>query len=278
MKKKIFVLFILSFLFYSVNVFAYDWESKGWKIEKSEVNDDFSIIHLKKAKSNQISVKFYGKFPEEYGDKIISYFEEFKKWKNLQVSKIDFFVSNDILEMIISPKALKYNGMNIVPNLPSGLTFKTYGKSLKYNFRITKDNYFVRIVGTFTNEDALLTNVVSAINDPETYLKMREPEYFLKKLTELEEKYNNLKSEYDDFKAKMNKLHYAVLTLHNRGFLGIGVYPIKEKVIKKVIALKKANPKWGKKEIQKRLDKEKIKASGHEVFLILSIFFNDFGK
>ena len=108
-----------------------------------------------------------------------------------------------------------------------------------------------------------------AVDDPVSYLKKREPEYFLQKLNELEESQRNIIDSQE-------KLTRALLYFQNSGFLGIGNTPVKPAVIKRVIELKTNDPTLDKTKIKTQLDKEKLESSEKEIGLILNVFYNEF--
>ena len=66
-------------------------------------------------------------------------------------------------------------------------------------------------------------------------------------------------------------LRYACLAAHNRGRLN-GVRPVDRGTVGKVLALRKARPEWGAREIRAELRAEGIKITQKEVDLILTFF------
>ncbi len=284
-------------------LYSFDWSKHELNVESTIVQDSETIITIKDKNEKVFTVKYYNEISDENANSIIKLQKSFDKWRYMKVGSLKFVISNDIIEIVIIPSKFVYNNKNIVPYLPAGMLF-IYNAELKYNFRMTKNNLFVRIKGRFKDERKFCRNLLYAVNYPHKYLKKRDPEYFLTKLTQLEnnlqslenrhgkllrkhnalikkhdqlkEVFNVFNSEHITLKASHDKLVNAVLVFENTGFLGFGNSEIKKSLAGRIISLKKANPKWKKKEISAALDKEKIKNSGQEIELILAVYFNEF--
>ncbi|MDX9819718.1 MAG: hypothetical protein RBT16_12445, partial [Desulfococcus multivorans] len=70
-------------------------------------------------------------------------------------------------------------------------------------------------------------------------------------------------------------LRYALLVLNNRGFFGSIRLP-SEKGIERLVRMKKEEPGLSMEEAGARLKAEGIEMSGKEVFLVFSVYFNEF--
>ena len=281
--KKIIYFNIAAMILISTSLYAFSWDEHKFVVKSSKKSENETHEVVKNDKGITFSVRFYDKLSDEDGNKIISLNEEFRKWKYMVVKKVDFTVSNDVIEVDIIPSKFKYGKTNIIKHLPAGMMFIS-GENLRYNFRITQSNIFLRMKGKFTSEEALCKNLAEAIRDPFTYLKKRDPDYFLKKLTELEDAFKNIKKEYDILKEEYDmlkeehgKLMYAVIALSNTGFFR-GPTPVTNKIIDRVVALRKENPKISEDGILKKLEKEGLKVSKQEISIILGVYYNYFKK
>jgi hypothetical protein len=214
-----------------------EWKDFSLNKVKDEQVGSEKRIHLTYDKTI-VLVRYFGEMSDKNIAKIGELTQKFHKWKYMKPEKLEFYISNDLIEILISPKVFKYRDIDITKFLPAGMLF-IQGENLNYNFRITKDNLFVRIKDFFKHEDLLCENIASAINDPLTYIKLRDPAYLLKKIKELEKKLSSLQATNDKFLAKIGN---GIITLHNRGFLGIGYKPVKRDLIDKIIAMKNENP------------------------------------
>jgi len=276
MKKKVLFVMILVLLSFT-NAMSMDWSSIGFSVVESGEKDTEKFVVLKDSQNNQFRVRYYDDFNEKWGKVVKSLNTDFRNWKSMKVQKLEFFQNNDSLEILVVPSSFKYKGVNFIPSIPGGLVF-IYDYSLNYNFRLNKDNYFVRINDRFVNEAFLCERMKEAYDDPVSYLKKREPEFFLQKLNELEDSLLKLKKSHAAILESHGKLQDAVMYYENSGFLGFGNTKIKKDVVKKVIELKKDKPSLKAPEIVKVLEKQKVKASEKEVSLILNVFYGEYEK
>ncbi len=266
--KRAAVLFII--LFTATALHAYDWESKEIKVLSSDTKNGETTQKLSTPGGGEFTLRFKTEIDEETAGLILRLNTEFRKWENMKVKSLEFVKAEGKLDIIVIPESYTYNNTDFIPNMPAGMLF-TYDEMLSYNFRITVENMFIRINGKFLNEKIFSDKITKAIKDPISYLTMYNPKYMLKQIFEQQKKIDQLTEKY-------NRLANAVMTLHNTGFLGFGVNEIKRDLVKRVVELKRDNPQMTKKQIEEKLREEKIEAKSYEVFLILSVYFNEFDK
>ncbi len=269
MRNKI-ILILLLVILGSSGAMSMDWNGLGLTVAENNESESEKSVLLKDDKGRELKVRFYDELDEKWGKVIKSLNSELRDWKWMKVDKIEFFQNNGALEILIIPSSFTYKGTNFLPYIPGGLVF-IYDYNLNYNFRLNKDNFFVRINDRFINEVSLCERMKEAADDPISYLKKREPEYFLQKLTELE-------NSFAELKASHAKLQDSVMYYENSGFLGFGNTQISRTTVKKVIELKKDKPNLKAPEIVKTLEKQKVTATEKEVNLILNIFYGEFKK
>ncbi len=250
------------------NASAYDWAASGWTVKESGNVENENFVVLQNRYSQVIRVRYFDELSDDWAEKIVAIYGRFQNWKYMKPGTIEFFVNGTTLEVLIIPTAFNYKGTDFMPHIPGGMTFLS-DYDLRYNFRVTKDEFFLRLNDRFIDEELLCRRIKEAIDDPVNYLKKREPEYFLAKLNELEESQKQL---FD----RQEKLINAVLYFQNSGFLGFGNTPIKAAVVKRVIELKTSDPSLDREKIKLILEKEKIEASEQEIELVLNIFYNEF--
>lgn len=252
MKRIVLIFLIISF---AASLHAFDWKSENITVVETKKEDDVITASLKDSEGNAFTVS-YSELNDATAELILKLKSDFYGWKTMQISSIKFVVYRDRIEIAILPSTFNCSGTDIIPYLPAGMFF-IYRDVLEYNFRITKNDLFVRIKGMWNTEEAICKKLLEAIKDPLSYIRKRDPEYFLEKIEEFE------------------KLRYGVLMLHNKGFFG-GFNLIKPSVIKRIVAMKKQNPKITSDEIKKQLEKENLSASSKEISLILNLYFNEF--
>ncbi len=280
MKK--FILLPVFIFFVSSSLYAFNWEEYKIKVERIEKKENETITYLKGPGNIDFTVRSDANISDKNGEIILKLNKELRSWKYINTEKIDFVVLKGKVQAVVIPSSYSYQNINILEHLPAGMLF-SFDEGLRYNFRITVQNIFIRIKGRFINEVLLSEKILKAIKDPVAYLTTYNPRYMLKKIMghqneieKLKEGLKSLKKKHEKLLNTHEKLKNAVLTLHNTGFLGFGVTEIDKKVIKRIIQLKKSNPKITKDQISEKLEKEKLKASSQEIFLILSIYFNEF--
>ncbi|MCL1864964.1 MAG: hypothetical protein FWF73_04055 [Spirochaetes bacterium] len=265
--KKFYILLFLFVLTSSAS--AYNWNSAGFQEISSGVEGDENYLILKDGNSVTIKIRYYDDVPRGWEDNVVELNRKFTRWEYMKPSAIDYLVTNNSCEVLINPSSFTYNNNNFLQYIPGGMTFILYDYGITYNFRITKDNLFVRLNDKFIDEESLCKRIKEAVDDPILYLKKREPEYLLQKLNEVENDIAILKMYHD-------RLINSVLYLHNTGFFGFGNTPVKSSVIKKVVELKAKDSTLKFDKIKEQLEKEKIDFSNKELKLILYIFYNEF--
>lgn len=267
MKRTIIYSVIFVAIFIS-NAIAYDWSSVGWSVKETGIVEDENFMILQDSYNHEIKIRYRGELDDKLAVQIVKTYPRFQDWNYMKVSVIEFFVNGSTLEILIIPSEFNYKGTDFLPHIPGGMTFIS-DYELRYNFRVTKDQFFLRLADKFIDEESLCLRMKEAIDDPVSYLKKREPEYFLAKLTELENGQKELINQQE-------KLINAVLYFQNTGFLGFGNNQVKAAVVKRVIELKTTDPSLDKKKIKVILEKEKVEVPEKEIELILNIFYNEF--
>jgi hypothetical protein len=267
MKRKGFYIFVF-FIMIASNAMAYEWKAAGFLETGSGVNGEENYLLFKYNNTTEIKVRYHGELADSWAEKIVELNTRLHRSKYMKPGNMEFFITGESLEILIIPSSFKYLETDFMPYIPGGITF-IYDYDLRYNFRITKNNIFLRLNDKYVNEELLCKRMKEAVDDPISYLKKRDPEYFLQKLNELEENMAILKNSQE-------KLVQSVMFFENSGFLGFGNTPVKSSVIKRVVELKTSDPAMDKDKIKETLSKEKIDATDKEIKLILNVFYNEF--
>lgn len=282
MKPYRIALFVLVLVCLPLGLRAYDWESRGIKVQNTEQNGEEIYLSLVDGSGRQFGIKYFNELAPADVEQILNLRNSFYGWKNMKPARMDFFVTGQVIEIAVFPQKFTYKNTDLLPFVPGGMLFTQAG-DLSYNFRITRNNIFIRIAGQYRDEDELGAKMLEAINDPQGFLKKRDPEFFLVKLTALEERdramqqqYESLLKEHQALLESHRRLVNAVMTFHNTGFLGFGEYAIDPKVVSRIVELKTADPSMKLDAIRARLEQEGLKASKDEVHLVLGVYFNDF--
>jgi hypothetical protein len=256
--KQIFCLIVLLLSFPS---FAANWDSRSVTNDKQGDIEEYAC--LKDAAGHIFYVEDGLNIPEEQADAVIKQKDMFYSLQLIKIKELKFQFEEGILQAVLVPSELKYNNKDLTPYLTSGLIFSVENSVLVYNFRIRKDNYFLRINGSFVSEKVLCDKLVEAVSTPQTFVQRRDPDYLLSNLDRLSRENEALKR--------------AVIALGNRGFFN-SYEPVDDKLIDRVISIKTQKPAITPKEIEETLDKEKMPYTSKAVVLILNVYFNEFPK
>lgn len=263
------VFLILSIILINISLYANPWETFGAKVVDLKTEGGQSIITVED-KGFTFTVTFIGNLKTENITRILETKDTLTSWKSLSIQTLQFKQSESgQLDALVLPQKFESSGTNLMAYLPAGMFF-TYSDILRSDFRIKKDNLFLQIRGRIINEAELLKKIFKAIENPAAFIRIGDTEYYLAKLDQLEEA-------SDEQKAENYRLKLSLLAYMNRDFFGTP-HPIEAKVVVQILDLKKKNPAWGKKELAKSLQDEKVKISESEIALVLGLYFNEFER
>lgn len=239
-----------------------------------------------------------------------SILDVFRSMRNVNIASLRVVYANDRAEIILVPRSFVYRERDLAPYMPSGMQFY-YSDYMEYDFRMTSRNLFFRIRGQYFAEDLFADRLAAAVDDPFSYIQSNDPDFVFRKFLSLEERVDkyaalgnqarddlaaeiadlrtDLKSDIQGLRAYVEALgektallesefillRQAVLVLHNRGFFGSINLP-SEEGIDKLVAMKQREPELTMMEAQDRLEAEGIKMTRREVFLVFSVYFNEF--
>jgi len=257
------VLIILSsILMLSAPVFAVDWQAKQITRETALDKEDKTAA-FKDAAGNIFFIENDGDVTDEEATAVISIKDTMYSWQSMKIKELRFIVENGTISALVTPESLQWNSLDILPSLTAGMMFIYDNQSLSYNYRIKKDNYFLRINGAYISEKVLCDKMFEAINTPQTFVQRRDPDYLL--------------SHIDRVDAEMEMFRKSLVAVNNRGlFSNDG--PVDDKVIARVVSLKKTNAQATKKEIKETLEKENLKITDKALELIFNVYFYEFEK
>jgi hypothetical protein len=240
-------------------LFAFDWEGAGLKtVEEKEIDGEKRII-LEDGKGVQVTVDFTGELSDGNAASVVEAYRFFQNWDRMKPERISITLRDGGLTAVVIPSSYNYRNIDFVPHMPSGMIF-TLGDVNRYNFRIVKDDFFIRIKGDFISENMLNQKIFSALDDPMKYLEANNPKYIVNKLQRQEEEIENLK--------------YNMIVLANRGCFG-KIKPVSKKDINRIIAVKQDHPDYDSKQVEDVLKEKDIKISRKIIELVFVIYFNE---
>jgi len=253
MKKLI----ILIFIFCS-SLSAVEWTSYGFSLQNSQKDSaEVTTDTVQDKNHNEVIVTYAGELTENYVRSIEKFNNDFRSWNSLKVKLIKFSISNDEIQIFVTPESYSYNDVNLMNYLSTGVLF-TYRGNLIYNIRILVDKLFVPVKGLFVDEKSFNDKILSAIKDPIMYINARDPEYLLEKL--------------DKLTVDLERLRNATIANANGSKL------VEKEVVDVVLDIKSKNPSMKYMEIYQKIVKEKLVKSTNPniVKTILNVYYNEF--
>jgi hypothetical protein len=233
-------------------------------------------------------------------------------WNGLTLASIR--ATNDAAQLRVTavPSSLMAGPDDLKSALPGGLVF-WYEKAIDYDFRVMSGAYAIRMTGLFTSTGDLLNSLRLAYKDPITFLLNGDPEYAVKRITELTARVETLegalKAAADDLtltksdlagtteqltatradlatlesaketsdkssSASMERLETALMTALNVGFFS-GPKPISQAVVDWVVAKKTGDPGLTKAALVAAAKAEKFQATEKEIGIVLQVKFGE---
>jgi len=262
--KRLIISALIGLLFLtSIPSYALDWEKFDAVVIKKDTEGVKTILTLKDKKNLVFKVVYQDKsMLEQVASRIIKYKNEFYGWREIRFTEISFMVFDSFLEVIVMPREIIHNQNNLATAVPAGITMVSHSDQdlMHYDFRIIKDNLFLRIEGDYENEGELLSRLRYAYDFPGAYLQRSE---------------SNVNNIGDSSTGIDEKTRQALIYLLNEDWNG-RPKSVPPETIKKVTELKANNPWMTKNQLWKELKKEKVKITKREFELILIIYFNEF--
>lgn len=262
--KRLIIIVVAGILLLScVRSEAYDWKKlDAEQIDKSK-DGSKTVITLKDKKEQIFKLVYQDeKMLDKAAPKIIKYKNELYGWREISFIELNFLVFDDFLEVIVMPEKIMHNDNNLATAVPSGITMvsKPDQDLMRYDFRIIKDNYFLRIDGDYLSEGELMAKLCYAYDYPSLFLQRSE---------------TNVGGAGSPNGVNDEKTRQALIYLLNEDWNG-RPKSVPSETIKKVVNLRQNNPWMSKTELWEELKREKIKVTKREFELILIIYFNEF--
>lgn len=264
MKRLTVILGVVFFLLLSsrTSIYAFNWKPLNVEVISQTENDSQITVVLKDNQNRIFKVIYQDEsMLDKLNAKVIKYKNEFYTWRNIRFNDITFMVFANFLDVVIIPHELIHNNLNLATAIVAGITM-TYDRDkdiLRYDFRIMKEERFIRITGDYSQENELTSKIGIAYDNPAAYLQPVNSD-------PLGPTYTGQISE---------KMVQALIYLNNEDWNGRHkTIPIE--TIQKVVELKQKNPGVTKAQLWKMVKKEKIQVTKRQMELILILYFNEF--
>lgn len=269
-------------------IYAGDLENNNLLIKSSqEINSRYETV-ITTPESGDIIVLSDTDLTTYQKDLISKTYETFYRWDELKIKESQMIFEDRKLSIIIKPKMLFYQDIEITPFLPSGIQLY-YETFYEYDFRMFKDLFFMRLKGQFYLKEDFLNEIFNAVSDPILYVQIHDPSYLIRQIEELkninteqdkttstlQEYINNLEMKHLELLEMYQKLSNSLISLNNRSFLG-SLIEFNQDHIKDVVKLKTETPTVTVKEVISILKTSDIKVSSKLVESVFMVYFGEF--
>ncbi len=304
LKRHVALILVISILSISLlgadNSDAFNFDAYNLKVVAERVDNGQFIFELEDKDNNLFTVITKDSITESQMKKIIELKDTFHSWKYLTIAQMTFVIFENEIEINMNPKTFEYKDVDFTKYISAGIGF-FHGNVTEYRFRLTINNNYPRISGTLTTElefcEAILAAVQGQSSDITLPSNGETDEYgsnnsstvvssdykrIMEEINSLKETIFTIETELEMLKQEnvvlrddLEKLRRAILVLHNLGIFG-NINIVKMKAIERIVSLKEENPDIMQEEAAEILRMENYDINMHEIFLVFSVYFNEF--
>lgn len=160
--------------------------SSGYTIQSSREEAGRIMLHVSGSGGSQYRVDAFVRGSSALSASIVKLMDAIKGWASLSITEAVITVDSDIIRLRVTPNRLMYGGKNYQMYVPSGLLFMVVGDRVEYDFRLKVDAYFIRFQGVFLGESSFMERMAAAVGDPQRYIQDNDPEFLIRRVTELQ--------------------------------------------------------------------------------------------
>ncbi|TVR85983.1 MAG: hypothetical protein EA428_14980 [Spirochaetaceae bacterium] len=193
---------------------------------------------------------------------------------SMSIEELRIVVGERRVSVQVRPREFFHDGIDLGALTPAGVQFY-FVDFLEYDFRMLVRGLFLRLRGQFVNEELLLERLVGAAQNPEQFLQSQNPEFMLSRIHELEQELARTREELEHSIVERERIRNAVLVLENRSLFGSVRIP-DAAAVQRLIELRQEFPGLDQDDMRARLEAEGFSISKKEVFLVYSLYFNEF--
>lgn len=307
MRQKKIIIMLLLFTHFITSVNADKFQEYGFTIVSKTLEKNQIIYQVSDGDGPDFTIITEDLILESNISQVIQFKNLFTDWNYLTISNMTFVFYAKEMEINIIPKTFEYKGVDFTKYISAGMSF-FHTNVTEYNFRLYINDMYPRISGKLISEEKLCEEILAVIKKPTEYVedstdkpadtgkleneinllkqelskvkeevdKLREEVAALQnEQDELVTGINSLKEEDAVLHRSIEKLRRSILILHNTGIFG-NIKAVNEDGIQRILELKKENPQLLQEEAAAILRKEGIGMTLHEIFLIFSVYFNEF--
>jgi len=277
-----------------------DFSSKGFDLLSRKQQNQQLLYKLSDESGLAFTIVSEREITRPQLEQIVYFHDIFTSWSYLEISSMTYVFYEKELEINIRPERFGYKNVDFTRYISAGLGF-FHDAVTTYNFRLNIDDMYPRIAGRLTTEEELCEAILAVIQDPgkavaplaEELSRLRATKEDVsgvsdrlaileKRIEELEVKHGELQSRLQALKGEnallhdhIDKIQKAILVLHNLGLFG-NIHVVDRKAIALILELKAEDPDLQQEEVARILRKEGYPLSAQEIFLVFSVYFNEF--
>jgi hypothetical protein len=300
--------FFIYILLSVTSAYAVDWSAYGLGQVAETKQDKQTIYRLLDKDGREFSiVSLLEPTPAQLRG-VTEFLKTSKLWTRIRIASINYVIYPSEIEINVRVSGLVYKNVDLEPYVTAGIGLY-FSESLRYAFRLSVNHTYPRVVGSYSTEEELCKAMLAALTLAQGEAAAKPPqevpppvfpaallmpaapaavasaasvaapdpatEKALQQLSAIAGDLAALKAENERLKAELDILRKAVLTLSNLGIFG-DVRTVDSAGIQKILALKKEKPELLQDEVADILRKENYKLTSYEIFLVFSVYFNEF--
>ena len=298
MLKKIKIIALSFLILGTISVFAQDRSPDFSNITFTQTGKEgtFNLYRVNYPGGDaEVSIMLEGNHGERERETLKIFANEIFSWKTLTAKSVKLIFKKEGIEINVIPDSLIFNETELSPYLPAGITF-FHAAYTAYDFRVVKDNYFIRIRGQYYGPDLLLKAVYEAVEDPVKYIAAHDPEFMIQQISEikvsdsnqdgrinrlaedletLSTEYKNLSEAHKKLLSDFEALRYAYIAVTRKGIYG-SKEPIPQSDIDSIIEIKTRRASATVDEVYEEARSKGMKITKGKVALILNIYFSSY--
>lgn len=195
MRKAMLVLLPVILVVASASAYCVDLANYGFHVTRTEKQNNQHIYTLRSQSGFAFTVAATAPLTKGNAEVLQHVVQTLSGWKLLHIARARVVFKGARADILVVPSSFVYKGVNLADYMPSGMQFY-YDRYLEYDFRMLKDNLFLRMKGEVFDEKQFAERLYSAVENPVLYLRTHNPEYLLRRLDELQQQVQKLETAF----------------------------------------------------------------------------------
>lgn len=174
-----------------LSAYGIDLQSYGFKVTNTQQANGQTVYTVTDPSGLSLTVATSAPLTAADGRVLERVDSTLSGWKNLKISEEKVVFHDGRADILVIPSSFVYKNIDLSKYMPSGIQFY-YDKYLQYDFRMFKDNLFLRLKGEIFDESQFADRLYGAVQNPVLYLQTNNPEYLLQQINDLVTKVDTL--------------------------------------------------------------------------------------